>query len=363
MTGFIKQALDNHVNSGRKKFSHDRSQTAGGSEIGQCVRKIFWLKSEGDPVHGVARDPEYTDSWGARIRGTVFEDAFWEPALRASYGIRLKFAGKQQRTFTNGFLSATPDGLIVELTEKEKAEIGTKADCVNVECKTADPRTNLAEAKSANVFQVQVQMGLVRDNTPYKPTHCILSYTDASFWSEVKEFVIAFDPKIYQIAKQRAMLIMTATDVAEVKPEGWIAGGKECNYCPFTKACGIERRNLPFQDEDVDPQFAAEMRELAITYRDLEQFSEKADAALRQTQVVIKSRLRAKGVRKIPGVLNWSQVKARGSYDAKAIREAAIAAGIDVEQFATVGEPSDRLAILIGSSEDEPVPGPVTAAV
>ena len=42
-----------------------------------------------------------------------------------------------------------------------------KGDVV-VECKTIDPRVNLLEEKSENAFQVQVQMGLIRELTKYK---------------------------------------------------------------------------------------------------------------------------------------------------------------------------------------------------
>ena len=52
MTGLIKQALDAYVDSTRRIFPQDRSQTVGASEVGQCVRKIYWLKNEGDPYMG-----------------------------------------------------------------------------------------------------------------------------------------------------------------------------------------------------------------------------------------------------------------------------------------------------------------------
>ena len=353
MTTIIADTLDRFANSTSKVFSHDRLNTVGASEVGQCARKIFWLKNEGDAKYGVARDPEYHESWGARMRGSVFEDAFWEPALRKRFGERLKLAGKQQTTFVSDFLSATPDGIVTDLTTDEREEIGTLADCAMVECKTADPRTNLAEAKQSNVFQTQVQMGLVRANTKYQPTHSVLSYTDASFWNEVREFVIKFDEKIYETAKARATLIMTATSIDEVKPEGWIAGGRECNYCPFTKACGIERRNLPFQDvgPPVDPQFASEMLSLATDFKKAEQIKDVQETLLRALADTIKNRLREKGVKKIPGVLTWSSVKGRQSYDNKAIKAAAQAAGIDIEQFSTVGEPTDRLLIQISDDE------------
>jgi hypothetical protein len=61
----------------------------------------------------------------------------------------------------------------------------------------------------------------------------------------------------------------------------------------------------------------------------------------------MKNRLREKGVRKVPGVVSWTNVKGRESYDNKAIREAAAKAGVDVEQYQTVGEPTDRLTISV----------------
>ena len=364
MTSIIAKTLDDYVQSTSKVWSHDRANTVGASEVGQCARKVFWLKNENDSARRADRDPEYRDSWGARMRGTIFEDKFWEPALRAKFRDRLRMAGNDQKTLTDNFLSATPDGMIVNLTPIEQDEIGTTGDCVMVECKTADPRTNLTEAKSANVYQTQVQMGLVRECTSYKPMHSILSYTDASFWSDVKEFVIAFDEGVFETAKQRAMTIMTADAGSDLQPEGWIAGGTECNYCPFTKACGIERRNLPFQDiAPVDPQFAAEIRSMARDLKLLEEHRDSLDADFRELQNDIKDRLREKGIKKIPGVVTWSSVKGRGSYDNKAIREAASEAGVDVEQFQTIGEPTDRLVIQIGSSTDDSMPGPVAAGL
>jgi hypothetical protein len=348
MTKLIKQTLDAYAAGIDKVWTHERSNTVGASEVGQCARKTYWLKNEGDHKHRAPRDPDYVETWGARMRGTVFEDHFWEPALRKRFGKRLLFAGKYQKTFVSDFLSATPDGMITNLTAEERSDIGTGADCVMVECKTADPRTNLTAAKPQNIFQTQVQMGLIREQTQYKPTHSVLSYTDASFWSDVKEFVIAFDQDLYDTAKHRAMTIQTATSVDETQPEGWIAGGAECNYCPFTIACGVQRRNLPFADNtDIDPQFAAEMKDMALSLRAMENSRDTLDSDLRAAQDQIKKRLREKGVRKIPGVLSWSSVKGREGYDNKLIKQAAIDAGIDIDQFKTFGEPGDRLVITV----------------
>ncbi|MEY9235363.1 hypothetical protein ABIF78_007686 [Bradyrhizobium japonicum] len=348
----IKPTLDTYAATLEKTWSHDRMNTIGASEIGQCARKTYWIKNEDDSQCAVARDPDYEETWGARMRGTMFENVFWAPAMQARFGERLLFAGPHQKTFVHNFLSATPDGIIVGLTAAEQAMIfakGEGSDCVMAECKTADPRTNLNDPKDENVYQTHVQMGLVRQQTPYRPTHSVLSYTDASFWSDVKEFVIPFNPDIYEAAQQRAERIMTATQPPD--PEGWIAGGKECNYCPFTRACGVERRNLPFAaDREVDPQFAAEIADMALELKRQESVEEICGTRVRELQEQIKNRLREKGVRKIPGVVSWSPVKGRAGIDNAALKAAAIAAGIDITKFATEGQPGDRLTIQISTS-------------
>lgn len=348
----IKTALHNYATSTGKTWATDRSQTVGASEVGQCARKVFWLKNEGDPQYGAPRDPDYVDGWGARVRGTIMEDQFWFPAMKYAFGDRLLFAGPEQRTLVSGFISATPDGLITELLEGEHPLLPA-GTCVTAECKTADPRTNLAEAKSENVYQTHIQMGLIRELTEWRPTHSILSYTDASFWNEVVEFVIPFDEKVFKAGRDRAAKIMTATRADELKPEGWIAGGRDCEYCPFAKACGIQRRSVPASDRPVDPQFEAEVRDLTIAIKALEGQRDGADERVRELQDELKTRLREKGVRKIPGLVSWSAVKGRQSYNNKAIQAAAIAAGIDIEQFSTVGEPTDRLTLSAIPAESQ----------
>ena len=58
----------------------DRAFTLGASDIGQCSRRVFFSK------HGGERDPDYVETWGATLRGTIIEKEFWVPALRARFG-------------------------------------------------------------------------------------------------------------------------------------------------------------------------------------------------------------------------------------------------------------------------------------
>jgi CRISPR/Cas system-associated exonuclease Cas4 (RecB family) len=291
---------------------------------------------------GIVKDPDYEDRWGATLRGQIYEAHVWEPALRAAFGDKLIFAGADQQTFVSDYLSATPDGLVITNHD------GT---CVLVECKTADPRTRLAEAKPEHVYQVQVQMGLVAERTNYRPLKAIISYTDTSFFDETKEFEVQFDPSIYSTAKERAATIMTATSMQALKPEGYIAGGRECSYCPFTTACGRARAEAVPKVEGAIP--AEQMNEIKEKAFAVKVFKEKAadyEQMARSMEHAIKDALTQIGSKKAVDweiSVSWSAVKGRPSFNMKGLRAAAEKAGVDLSQFETVGDPADRLTITI----------------
>ena len=345
----IKQALDQYAAALDRQFNYDRRKTVGASEIGLCARKVAWTKREGK------KDAEFLQGWGAHLRGTVMEGCFWEPALKMKYGDDLLWSGKDQRTLESGPLSATPDGLVCNLPPGHLAHLGIddiEGNCVLVECKTIDPRINLSRERDANHFQVQVQMGLVRRLTEHKPNYALISYVDASFWDSVSEFPVRYDDGLYEVAEKRAEEILTK-DPTELKPEGWIAGGGECEYCPFTKPCGVIRRSVPEREAAADPQFVAEISDMCRDALDAKSEVEQSDMEYRELQQRIKDRLREKSVRRIPGIVVWSPQKGRTNYDMPAIREAAAAVGLDVEKYSTAGEPTDRLQILLGRRTGE----------
>ena len=338
----IKDTLAKYVESTTKVWKHDRTKTVGASEVGACARKTAWVKQS------EKHDAGFTDSWGARVRGNVIEGHFWHPALKKRFGKNLMYAGSKQRSIMAPPLSATPDGLVCGLKPDALKHLGIKdieSDCVLVECKTIDPRVNLVKEKEENAYQVQVQLGIVRDKTKHKPTYALISYIDASFWNEILEFPVKFDPSVYATAKARADKILTA-DPKSLPPEGWIAGGKECEWCPFTKPCGVIRRSVPEREAAADPQFVAEIHDACAEVSAITGRIEALEYQKREKEQAIKDRLRQKGVRKIPRVVVWSAIKGRQAYDNVAIREAAAKAGVDVESYSTVGEPTDRLQIF-----------------
>ena len=323
-----------------------RAGSVGASDVGQCARKIFYDK------RGAERDHDCADGWGARIRGATFEKFFWAPALRAAHGNRLRYAGDEQVTLTLGALSATPDGLLTGLPRDALAALGVPdlgaGGALIVECKTHDPRAALTGPRAEHVYQTQVQLGLVRALTPHRPEFALLNYVDASFWDLGVEYAIPFDPARFEAARQRAAAIMSARCAGDLAPEGWIAGGKECERCPFARACLGERVTAIAAPAEPTPEQAAEVVALARTALRREAALDAATAALRSTQHEIKERMRAAGARSVVGDglrVTWTTVRGRPSYDHNAILAAAIAAGVDASKYETAGTMTDRLVI------------------
>ena len=343
----IKEILDGYARSPamNSAFLMDRMRTVGASEIGQCARRMYYVKTENRTDH------DYHDGWGARVRGKIIEQAFWLPAMRRRFRKKLLIAGKDQTTFQDRYLSATPDGLLIEQPRDCLAHLGIPdigpSQCLLVECKSIDPRANLTEAKNEHQMQTNTQLGLVRLQSRYRPDYALISYTDASFWDDVDEFVVKFDAAAYEKAHARAVKIKTASSASELKPEGWIAGGKECEHCPFNGPCGIARRSLPPEGGVAEPQFQAELTDLCIEHEKLNKQAKELDARLNEKKNEIKDRLRAKGVRKIDGVVTWYPVKGRDKIDTAAYNAAAFAAGVDVSEYTTTGDPTDGLRVTI----------------
>jgi hypothetical protein len=335
-----------------------REQTVGGSDVGKCARQTYFEKNEGTEF-GAPRNHDAVDGWGAKLRGTIFEQHVWVPALRARFGERLLFAGEQQETFALGFLSATPDALLIACEDDVLAllgvpDIGGDGSLV-AECKTIDPRAKLNEPRLAHVYQAQVQLGLIHALTSFRPEYALISYTDASFWDLTLEFPVRRDPRVFETAQRRAAQILTAQSAAALPPEGWIAGGRECERCPFSRACGNMRDAVPKgADVEVSAEQAAAIVALAVKVLQCELKADAATAAQREAEHEIKELMRAANVRRAgaDGVsVTWSPVKGRPSYDMPAIRAAASAAGVDLTKFERAGEPSDRLVIrAVGQS-------------
>lgn len=328
----IKTLLHRYALTLEKQWKHDRSKTVGASEIGQCARKTWFSK------HDAPRDEEFEDDWGATARGQIMEDHFWLPALRANLpeGVQLLFAGEDQRTLSAGYLSETTDGLLV----------WPNGYCINLDSKSIDPRIRLDSAKPQHRFQVHQQMGLIRELTEFRPETSIISYINTSFWSEISEFVIEYDPRVYSVAKARAEKIMTASDALELPPEGKMAGGRdECPYCPWQSHCAnVTVAGVPREDRALDNTLAPQLMLMRDAERAARAKRDEAETAHAAAVEHIKQFMRTNNSRKYKGdgwSISYYSIKGKDSIDIQAIE----ASGVDLSKFRKTGKPSEGLRI------------------
>jgi hypothetical protein len=355
MPTLTTEVLGSHVAKTKRKFKK-RHLTVGASEIGLCERRVGYIKKSQDKQFIVTQNEDHIDGWGATSRGNTFE-TLWVAAMRNWFGKKnVLFAGKEQRTLQLGNLSATPDALLINqprnlLANLMVPDIGTSHEVV-VDAKSIDPRIRLSQPKPNHVFQIQVQLGLIRELTKHKPDYGWLSYTNASFFDDSTDFVVQFDPNVYAVAKRRANRIINSESAAELKPEGWIAGGEECKWCAFSKTCAQMRGPPPdaASSKKLDPQYSAMLSDLAREERNISKDIDALENYQRELQWKIKEAMREKGLRRIDdsGInIIWSTVVGRPSYDMVGIRDAAAKLGLNIEQFTRVGESTDRLTIRV----------------
>ena len=347
----IKEMLTYGVAKRQRTWGRDRAETIGASEIGQCARKTWFAK------HGATPDSDYEDSWGARERGNLIENHHWEPAIRSyltdTYGERVEFllAGEDQETLVDGYLSATPDGLVVNRSNQVLTIAGVDLepnDGLVLECKSIDPRVELKAEKDEHGYQTQVQIGLLRQHAQATNTYkAVITYTDASFLDDVSEFIVTFDPAIYETAKERTRRIMLSEDALSVTAEGKMAGGKECQYCPFKSQCvGVVVGAIPQDEAEVDQQTLDRFRKMVTDQRAAKDRADEAKAEADSISEQIKDLLRQTGTRRVKDgdlSISYSSVRGRVTVDVKA----AEAAGVDLSAFKKEGDPSDRLTIKL----------------
>jgi len=269
---------------GRKTWGgHDRNTSVGSSEIGGCIRRIWYTK------HGVAPDPNFTQDLGAAERGNAIED--WM-VLRIQDALKhdpvyadwdLLHAGPDQMTLVDTPQSATPDGVLVHKPT---------GAAINLEIKSQDPRiyeTSIA-AQPAHKIQVIQSMGLVRRRTKYQPESGILIYVNTSFVTQYRPYVVNYTDSGYQALRKRAADIMTGpySEAAPPPAEGIAEGGKECEYCPWREQCTLkEIGRLPNGIKAVPAAVAMKLHELAVMRKELMIRRDEAEASKKTVEADI----------------------------------------------------------------------------
>lgn len=349
----FQEMFNSWADSTQKSWAHDRSKSVGASEVFGCIRKAWFGKRGAE--FGYAPDPDYVQSWGATKRGDLIENHLVVPAVTHGLSVqapkaRLLFAGEDQETIVQSRASATPDGLIVGVARHALARYGVddiESDCFNLEIKSVDPRVNLQEEKAIHRGQVQMQMGLIRETTSYRPNYAIILYVDASFHDVISPFVVKYDEKVYLAGKKRAENVFQIDDPKKLAPEGKY--DQSCDYCPFKQACAMvtfasvppkeEGKKLPI---DNDPAFASLIEE----YKKLKKKSDDASHDFEVAKQAVKEALAQKGKSRVWGEnfkVSWTTQAGRKTLD----RDAMIADGIDLSKYEKEGAGFDKLVISL----------------
>lgn len=354
-------ALFNTYIAGKQKvWKHDRSTTAGASEVFNCLRQQVFEKRHGE--FGVEPDDDYDNDWGAMERGNIIEDLFVVPGLRAalpSIGLDLLFAGQStQETLVLDRNSATPDGLItgikpglvtIKAGEKEYT-IQVDEGCIGLEIKSIDPRANLIEERKKHHYQSQMGLGLIRDVTEWKPRYWIILYVDASFVSKLTPFVVEFDEQIYKVGRERAKLVWDFESPLAATPEGKFDGG--CDHCRWRKACGDATISgwKTLNDKGDDEYAAAAIHQHVMNYLAAKKDSEDAARGFEEAKQALKDALTEQGARRVVSKVfrvNWTTTKGRRILDQKALKSS----GIDLTPFMKESAGYDTLTVTLRKDE------------
>jgi hypothetical protein len=349
--------FDEFVASTPKTWAHDRAKSVGASEAFGCIRNTFFGK-RGKEL-GFEEDAGYTDSWGAVRRGDLIENYHVVPALEAGFlrrGMKLTMAGEGQDTIVDGVTSATLDGLVINAPRDALAEYGVadiETDCFVLEMKSFDPRIKIAEEKAIHRGQTQMQLGLIRKTTKYKPVYAIILYVQCSWLDDVRPFAIKWDENVYDIGVARNTKVFTEDDPAKFGPEGKIMG--LCAYCKHTTACAavttgrvppkvsaLKAAQVREQDQGVLDELASLVMEADARKKD----EKEAKAAHAELQESVKQILIGHQISRAVGE-GWKVSYTSIDGASRLSKSKMIAAGLDPDDFTEGGPGYDKLTITV----------------
>jgi len=361
----VEDLFDEHIASNQKTWKQDRRLTVGASECFGCIRKT-WFTKRGDEF-GVKPDTHYEESWGAMERGNIIENNYVVPAMEEGLkrrGLKLIMAGDGQDTILDGIHSATLDGLIIK---EDGSFLPTDfleyygidqidfvdQDSVVVEMKSFDPRLTLQHEKAVHRGQTQMQMGLIRDKTEYKPNFAVLVYVNASWLDDIRIFIIPFDASEYRIGRERNEKVFGVDDPGVFAPEGKL--DDMCQYCKYQDVCNevtqkrVPNARPPLKKGEIalqDKELLDQLRPVVLKREDTKKAIKELEAELEVYNEEIRQNLTLHGVSRAVS----DEFKATYTYQKgrKTLsKEKMIERGLDPEEFMTEGNGFEKLTVTV----------------
>lgn len=339
------QIFDDYIAANQKVWGHDRALTVGASEAFNCLR-MTWFVKRGAEFDFVKDDRD--ESWGAMERGNLIEDHFVVPAVLGHLPAPAELigAGDDQETIIQGKSSATPDGLIINLESDALANYGIEdieSEEILFEIKSIDPRANLAHEKAVHHGQVQVQLGIIREETDFNPVYALILYFDASFLDHKTPFVVKFNENMWETSKKRASAIYNVNNPADIPPEGKLE--RACRYCKWTGACtAVQRESIP-EDNSIFKDHTTDAMDKAVwDYQAKKRAADDATKKLEMSKQTMKDILRDEKTRAMACAdyrVAWSPVKGKRTLSKKLMEED----GLDPEDYMNQGAGHERINV------------------
>ena len=362
--GFTFEDLfDEHIASNQKTWKQDRRLTVGASECFGCIRKTWFTKRGED--FGYPNDPDYEDNWGAMERGNMIENHFIVPAVESGLdrrGLKLIMAGDGQDTILDGIHSATLDGLIIDPTGAAlprdflayygEDDIGVQ-DSLVLEMKSFDPRLTLDHEKAVHRGQVQMQMGMIRDTTEYKPEYAVLIYINASWLSDIRVFVIPFEESVYRIGRERNDKVFGLDEPGMFAPEGKL--DNMCQYCNFQNSCQIvtegrvpspSKALTKKQISEQDKEFVDSLTPLVLQRNTVNSAMKTYKTELESLNEEIRQSLIAEGKSRAVGD-NWKVTYTAQAGRRTLSKDKMVEDGVDPEKYMQEGSPFEKLTVTV----------------
>lgn len=289
----------------------DRSTYIGSSDIGQCPRKVYLSKKS--PVeHTLQQEIIFA-------RGHNAEQII--ASAMVGNGINFEEQVEAIGTGDKAFIRTHIDFLI-----KSGKEM------VVVECKSTGAVPS--EPYASWIFQVQLQMGLLREgNPPIDCNRAVIVVVNVNT-GENTAFDVPFDETLYQMAINKAKLHWEALQ-SDTEPMGKVES--LCAFCPYKANCPALHQGCDELPLDLE-QDAVEFVAIQSQVKALSKTADSLKAKLSDFMGTV-------GLKKVKvgeHSISYTQMNGRSGIDTKALQTAYP----DIfEEFKTVGKPYPVLKI------------------
>lgn len=283
---FLESGIKAYSKANTAETLGDRSKYVGSSDIGQCPRKCYLGKTQ-PAEHTLEQELVF-------LRGHIAE-GFVRAALE---GNNTPFQ-EQVEVEGLGFIKTHIDFLMHGRDGVDRI----------IECKSTSSIPD--QPYSSWIYQVQLQMGLLRDSGGLIDRAIIAVFNVNT--GEHTSFDIAYSEELYKMAIAKAQNLWNSM-LNSTEPEGEV--GNLCSFCPYKGSCKALNKGADMLPLDLE-QDALELFKAQATAKE----AGKKEAALKAKLIDFMSATGTKKVQVEDKTISYSEMKGRVSVNAKALQE------------------------------------------